>query len=87
MCTNINKCVEKDCVMRHPKPCRFFERNNCKFDNCAYSHQKDGRDLKIENLENQITDLKCEVKELSKTSKESQIEVKKLVEASWKYKQ
>ena len=66
--------------MRHPKPCRFFERNSCKFDNCAYSHRKDGRDVKIENLENQVTDLKSEVKALSKTSNESQIEVKNLLQ-------
>ena len=80
LCKNVDNCCEKGCVMRHPKPCRFFERNNCKFDDCAYSHRKDGRDLKIENLENQVTDLKSEVKELSKTSRESQIEVKNLLQ-------
>jgi hypothetical protein len=66
--------------MRHPKPCRFFGRNKCKFENCAYSHRKDSRDLKIEHLENQVTDLKCEVKEISKTNKEYQIEVKNLLQ-------
>ena len=78
--TNIVNCCDKGCVMRHPKPCRFFERNICKFDDCAYSHRKDGRDLKIEHFENQVTDLKSEVKELSKTSRESQIEVKNLLQ-------
>ena len=80
LCKNIDNCGDKGCVMRHPKPCRFFERNSCKFDNCAYSHRKDGRDLKIENLENQVTDLKSEVKALSKTSNESQIEVQNLLQ-------
>ena len=80
MCTNIDQCVDKGCVMRHPKPCKYFERNSCKFDNCAYSHRKYGRDLKIEHLENQVIDLKCEVKELNKNNKECQIEVKNLLQ-------
>ena len=80
MCTNIDNCIDKHCVMQHPKQCRFFVRNKCKFENCAYSHTKDSRDLKIEHLENQVTDLKCEVKEISNTNKESQNEVKKLLQ-------
>ena len=78
MCTNIDQCVDKGCVMRHPKPCKYFARKMCKFDNCAYSHKKDVRDAKIEHLEKQVTNLKCEVENLTEARKEAQIEAKKL---------
>ena len=58
---------------------QIFWRNKCKFEKCGYSHWKDSQDLKIGYLENQVTDLTCEVKEISQTNKDSLIEVKKIL--------
>ena len=80
MCTNIDQCVDKGCVMRHPKPCKYFARKMCKFENCAYSHKKDVSDAKIQHLEDQVANLKCEVENLTEAKKEAHIEAKKFLQ-------
>ena len=71
ICTNYKECDDNGCVNRHPKACKFFEKNGkCKFNNCAYSHDKEGNYLKIDILENQVAVLKCEVEKLIKRNQE-----------------
>ena len=69
MCTNYRECDNNGCVKRHPKICRYFENKRCKLERCAYSHEKEGFDLKIETTENHISALQDEI-ELKETNKE-----------------
>ena len=55
ICEGNTTCDKNGCVKRHPKPCKFFARNNkCKFKKCAYMHVKNEDMLKTEVLEKQI---------------------------------
>ena len=59
------------CTMRHPKRCKAFSAfGNCKFVKCAYFHVKDGVDLKVETLENDVKKLKNEVLQLNQNHHE-----------------
>ena len=70
MCPTYKECNDNGCVLRHPKSCKYFAKNKkCIFESCAYSHDKDGNDLEIELIENQVSDLKYEVQELKKVNK------------------
>ena len=71
LCQNYRECDNNGCVKRHPKTCRYFARNRrCRYERCAYSHDKDGIDFKIETAENEISALRDDIKELKKTNKE-----------------
>ena len=71
MCPNYRECNNNGCVKRHPKTCKYFARNSrCKFERCAYSHEKGGIELKIEIVEDEISSLKDDIKELKETNKE-----------------
>ena len=51
MCPNKNNC-ENTCVLRHPKTCKyFFMYQDCRFKNCAYSHDKAKSMADLEKLE------------------------------------
>ena len=64
---NFKDCDDNGCVKRHPKTCKNFERNGkCRFKKCAYSHDKEGNNLKIEILENQVVVLKQEIEDIKK---------------------
>ena len=43
ICENLNNCVRKDCIRRHPKTCKQFSKEEgCNFKNdCAYLHVND----------------------------------------------
>ena len=65
ICPNYKYCDNNGCIKRHPKKCKYYERNgNCRFENCAYSHEKEGNNLKIEVLSNQVAVLKHEIEKL-----------------------
>ena len=71
MCPTYRECDDNGYVLRHPKMCKYFAQNKkCKFERCAYSHDKDGNDLEIEIIENQVSALKKEVDKLKKVNKE-----------------
>ena len=71
ICPKNQDCEDNGCIYHHPKACRYFEKNSrCKFDDCAYSHVKEGNTLKIEILENQVTALKHEIEEIKKICQE-----------------
>ena len=71
LCQNYRECDNNGCVKRHPKTCRYFARNRrCRYERCAYSHDEDGIDFKIETAENEISALRDDIKELKKTNKE-----------------
>ena len=73
ICLNYKECDDNGCVNRHPKPCKYFVKNGkCRFDNCAYSHDKDGNNLKIEILENHVSALKYEIEKLTKRNQENE---------------
>ena len=61
----------KECEKRHPKSCRMFALfTNCKFERCAYAHDKDNRnDSNIEELKPEVIELKQCVKKLSESCK------------------
>ena len=65
ICPKNNICNNISCEMRHPKRCKYFEINNrCKFENCAYAHNKDENQAKIEASETKCSKLENEVKDL-----------------------
>ena len=67
ICHNYKECENIGCVNHRPKHCKYFEKNvMCRFDKCAYSHDKDGYNLKIKLLENHVSALKCEIEKLTK---------------------
>ena len=69
ICPNYKYCDNNGCVKRHRKKFKYYERNgNYRFENCAYSHEKEGNNLKIEVLSNQVAVLKLEIEEIIKTS-------------------
>lgn len=59
-------CTNKDCRQRHPRTCRYYIRNMCKYkEKCAYKHQKLENHEEIQNLEEEIGILKIEIEKLS----------------------
>ena len=78
ICPNYKECEDNGCVNRHPKTCKYFEKNGmCRFEKCAYSHDKEGNNLKIEILENKVSALKLEIESLTKRNQEIQDVVRK----------
>ena len=68
ICPNYRECDNNGCVKRHPNPCKYFDKyKKCRIEKCAYSHDKEGNDLIIENMENHLSDLKHEVEEIKKS--------------------
>ena len=71
VCPISRECNNNGCVLRHPNTCKYFARNKkCKFVECAYSHEKDDKDLKIEIIENTSLTFKHDIEELNKANKE-----------------
>ena len=63
------KCVDKTCVFRHPKICKYFlHRGLCKFgDDCSFSHRNSLQSNSNKNIPNQQFEaLEITVKEMSK---------------------
>ena len=57
VCPEFRECSERNCVRRHPKSCKYFARNQyCKFEKCAYSHDKTKSQHEIESLEKEVTE-------------------------------
>ena len=81
ICGSRNECTDSGCRKRHPKNCRFFRQfGHCKFDvTCAYSHLDD-RNVKCEQLEKEVSELKGEVKTMKvmKERSESKQETEKV---------
>ena len=70
LCPMNKTCNDKLCELRHPKRCKFFDMNSkCKFENCAYAHLKDHKEVKIESLENKCDKLELDITNL-KNSKD-----------------
>ena len=68
-CPDMSNCNSEFCVKRHPKPCKFFERNNkCRFAHCAYSLENHKQHPEVEHLKNKVAELKCKLEELKKTN-------------------
>ena len=71
ICPTFRECDDNGCVLRHPKRCKYFAQNKiCKFERCAYSHDKDGKTLEIEGIVNEVSALKKDVVKLKKINKE-----------------
>ena len=67
MCPTYRECDDNGCVLRQPKRCKYFAQDKmCKFERCAYSHDKDVKTLEIERIENEVSALKKDVVELRK---------------------
>ena len=65
LCPMNETCKDKLCELRHPKRCKFFALSSkCKFENCAYAHIKDDKEVKIENLENKCDKLELDITNL-----------------------
>ena len=81
ICPSYPSCQNTECDKRHPRPCRMFSRfGNCKFEKCAYIHDSDsGKYSNIEELKNEIVELKKSVKKLSENS-QSEAKIKTLEE-------
>ena len=51
----LRECVESNCVKRHPESCKYFKRGQyCRFERCAYSHDKTKSQDKINSLEKRV---------------------------------
>ena len=72
ICPIYKECDDNGCIKRHPKTCKNYERNGkCRFERCAYSHEKEENNLKIEILENKVADLKLKIEDIRKTNHEN----------------
>ena len=66
LCPMNQTCNDKLCELRHPKRCKFFDMNSkCKFENCAYAHIKDDKEIKIESLEKKCDKLELDITNLN----------------------
>ena len=79
---NNNICSEKVCrdpycQERHPKTCKFYARNaDCWWkEKCAYQHKKSYNINKIDMLEEEVMNLKKQIKEINKDEDSKKIEV------------
>ena len=70
ICPNYREFDDNGCVNRHPNTCKYFAKNKmCRFEKCAYSHDKDGNYLIIESIKNEVATLKHEVEDMKKNNK------------------
>ena len=70
VCPTYRECNDNGCVLRHPNTCKYFARyKKCKFVTCAYSHEKEEHDVKIEVIEKDNMVLKHEIEELKIANK------------------
>ena len=70
-------CLDKTCKFRHPKTCKHGDA--CKFfmkKCCAFSHRKDDR--LIGDLENEIINLKTEIRDLTEGNKQKEEKLNKI---------
>ena len=60
VCENKRECTTNGCRFRHPRLCKYFSKyGHCKFgEGCAFSHTLDNKNIKIESLEKEVTELK-----------------------------
>ena len=63
---SIPMCQSKECMMRHPKPCKFFAfYGRCKFaEYCSFTHNK------TSDVEKELETLKQEINEIKKQNTE-----------------
>ena len=67
VCPDIPNCNNDLCFKRHPKACKNYAKyNKCRFQQFAYSHEKNEHQSKVEKLEKEVNELKLEVEELKK---------------------
>ena len=67
VCPDIPNCNNDLCFKRHPKACKNYAKyNKCRFQQCAYSHEKNEHQSKVEKLEKEVNELTLEVEELKK---------------------
>ena len=79
VCSLTKDCQDKFCVLRHPKMCRTFAAfGKCKFSKCAYLHSKEGTNLKIEILENEVGELKQKVEQLIESNHHMKLEIENI---------
>ena len=65
LCPMNKTCNDKLCELRHPKRCKFFDINSkCKFENCAYAHIKNDKEIKIDGLKNRCDKLELDITNL-----------------------
>ena len=59
-------CRDTKCTKRHPKTCKYFERNNtCKYnEHCAFSHPERKHLNSFENIKEEVKQIKYEIQEL-----------------------
>ena len=70
MCPNFNNCSVNTCALRHPKTCKHFSMyQDCKFKNCAYSHDQSKCMTNIGKLEVEVGELKSAIHENKETNK------------------
>jgi len=74
-------CDMKECVLRHPKLCRYYEKYGfCKrFSDCAYSHRVSHQELEcalheIRNIKTEIEGLKVEMAAIKNNVDEKSME-------------
>ena len=66
ICPNRSVCENPECSKRHPKSCKYFYQfGECKFrEACAYSHKKEIKNNKVEELEREVAELKEDMRKL-----------------------
>ena len=60
-----------------------FGNNKCRFQQCAYSHEKNEHQSKVEKLEKEVNELKLEVEELKKNKTDTNNKVTSLSEQTF----
>ena len=77
-CTNF-PCKNMDCLMRHPRVCKFFTHfARCKFDNkCSYLHNI-ASESSTRDLDSEIDEMKEEIEILKSNCKALKMEILKL---------
>ena len=63
---NTTKCNKHMCNLRHPRACKYFSQNgHCKRAlACAYSHQKSGMYVKVDDIKSEVDMLKAEIDQM-----------------------
>ena len=57
VCANKN-CVEKSCSKRHPKSCKFFKKDSCKFgSSCEFTHETNIKTSAQESFKDDTNDM------------------------------
>ena len=87
ICKSRNECIDSNCTKRHPKKCRFFHQfGHCKFnDTCVYSHLVE-KNIKVEELEKEVTEMKKDLSVKDTKMEELEKEVAELKENVSKFK-